>query len=295
VTSLRIGSAEIKNQIFPVAPLDQLSQIEGVTQQGMVGFETFRRFVTRVDYDTKTLTLIDPKKFDPKLAGTPIPFKFDGNNPTIEALIEGHTGTFTVDTGSRVSLTLNATFAKQIEYPPKGAKNVVGVSGWGIGGPSRAVVFRVGGAFAIGPFVIEHPVVEVSTNKSGSFADPAISGNIGAGILKRYVVTLDYEHMLIYPKPVHGTITDIDTFDRAGMWFNEAMDGFSVIDVMPDTPADQAGLKPGDVITAIDGKKAKSIALYQLRQRLRDTAPGTVVTFAVKGKGYVKVTLRDLI
>ena len=61
------------------------------------------------------------------------------------------------------------------------------------------------------------------------------------------------------------------------------------------TPAAAAGFKAGDEITAVDGKPAKSIPVYEMRRRLRDEAPGTVVTFAVKGKGDVKVTLKDLI
>ena len=51
----------------------------------------------------------------------------------------------------------------------------------------------------------------------------------------------------------------------------------------------------GDIVTAIDGKPATGIVLPDLRKRLRNDAPGTVVTFAVKGKGDVKVALRDLL
>jgi S1-C subfamily serine protease len=48
----------------------------------------------------------------------------------------------------------------------------------------------------------------------------------------------------------------------------------------------------------VDGKLALDIHLYDLRQRLRDDPPGTVVSFTVK-RGEktqtIKVTLRDLI
>jgi hypothetical protein len=45
----------------------------------------------------------------------------------------------------------------------------------------------------------------------------------------------------------------------------------------------------------VDGKPAWSITLPALRERLRNQSPGTVVTFTVKGKGKMKVTLRNLI
>ena len=294
VKSLQIGGATVTDQVFPVAPLNQLSPVEGFDVQGMVGFETFRRFVTRVDYGSKTLTLIDPKHFDPRDAGTPLPFVFYGNGIAIQASLAGHTGSFTVDTGSRVSLTLNSPWAAKNGITGSGAKSVEGVMGWGIGGPSHSIVLR-GQAFSMGPFTVDHPVEEISTDHGGSFSDASLAGNIGAGVLKRYVVTLDYDHSTIYLKPIEGHIADLDTFDRAGFWINTSADGYTVVDVLKGAPAEAAGLKVGDTIVAVDGKSAKDIPLHEIRSRMRDEAPGTVVTFTTKSGASVKVTLRDLI
>jgi S1-C subfamily serine protease len=82
------------------------------------------------------------------------------------------------------------------------------------------------------------------------------------------------------------------------MWFNVAVDGFKVVDVTPTGPAEGAGFKVGDHIIAIDGKGAKAVAVYDLRWRLRNSSPGTVVTFKVLRDGQardLKLTLRDLI
>ncbi len=296
VAALGLGKATVKDQLFAVLALNAMSPIEGVPMPGMVGFETFRRFVTRVDYGNGTITLIDPKAFSPNDAGTPVPFNFNGNTIEIQASYDGKPGAFTIDTGSRASITLNGPWA---------AKNGIGkdngidaVTGWGVGGPSRAVAMR-GKTLQIGSFTVNGAVTEVSTDKGGAFADASIAGNIGAGILKRYVVTMDYEHQKIYLKPVTTPVTDLDTFDRAGMWFNEdGKDGFKIVDVTKGAPADEAGLKAGDVITAVDGKPVGGIHLYDLRRELRNEAPGTAVTFSVKSGGAtkdVKVTLRDLI
>ncbi|MBV9989729.1 MAG: aspartyl protease family protein [Alphaproteobacteria bacterium] len=294
VRALTIGQATIAEQVVPVAPLNDLAPAEGLTCDGMVGFETFRRFVTVVDYGARTLTFIDPAKFDAKGAGTPVPFEFYGNTLIVQASYAGHKGGFIVDTGARMSLTLNTPFVKANGLSAGSAKSVGGVTGWGIGGPTRSVVLR-GAPLTLGAFTIEHPVAELSTDTAGSNSDAALAGNIGAGVLKRYVVTLDYPHQLIYLKPIAGPIADLDTFDRAGVWLNLDPSGFKVIDAMSGAPAEAAGLKAGDVVTAVDGRPAGSLKLYELRRRLRDDAPGTVVTFAVKGKGDVKVTLRDLI
>jgi membrane-associated protease RseP (regulator of RpoE activity) len=145
---------------------------------------------------------------------------------------------------------------------------------------------------------VRGPVVELSTDKGGAFTDASFAGNIGAGILKRFVVTLDYEHRVMYLKPIAGPVPDLDTFDRAGLWFNVGKTGFDVVDVTKGAPADLAGLKAGDVIVGVDGKPVSDLKVYEVRQMLRDQAPGTVVKFAVKRGSETKdvaVTLRDLI
>lgn len=297
VSSLQLGQAEVKNQVFVVAPLEPMAKIEGVGMPGMVGYETFRRFITRVDYGKGTITLIMPGAFDPKDAGTAIPINFNGNTIEATAVYDGISGNFTIDTGSRASLTLNSPFVAA-HHLNKGDKTLDAVTGWGVGGPTRSIAMR-GDTLGLGPMTINGPVVELSTDTKGGFAETSLAGNIGAGILKRFVVTLDYEHRVMYLKPTTDRVADLDTFDRAGLWLNVGDNGdFSVVDVTKDAPADQAGLKTGDEILAIDGKPATSLKLYDVRRMLRDEAPGTTVTFAVKRGSDTKnvaVTLRDLI
>ncbi len=294
VAALSLAAASIDNQVFMVLPLDAMSDVEGVDETGMVGFETFRRFVTRIDYGTGTVTLIRPDAFDPKDAGTPIAIAFNGNTIEAKAAFDGIPGNFTIDTGSRASLTLNGPFVVKNDLRAKAPKGVEAVTGWGVGGPSRAFVTR-GHALRLDGYDIAGSVVEMSTDKGGAFSDAASAGNIGAGILKRYVVTLDYGRSLMYLKSVAGTVADLDTFDRAGMWINNSAKGFEVVDVTKGSPAKKAGLMKGDVITAVDGKPANTVKLYELRQRLRDDAPGTKVDFTLASGKTVTVTLKDLI
>jgi hypothetical protein len=297
VSSLQLGNATVKDQIFAVLPLNTMANIDGVPMPGMVGFETFRRFVTRIDYGADKITLIRPDAFDPKDAGVAVPINFDGNTIEAPATYDGVPGTFTIDTGARSALMLNtpfvaghAQFAKYSDTP-----NVV--TGWGIGGPTYSHVIR-GHALALGGQTIAAPVVLLSTDTKGDNAGNTISGNIGGGVLKRFIVTLDYAHNTMYLKPVTQAVSDLDSFDRSGLWINNSTTGYAVVDVTKGGPSDTAGLKVGDEIVSVDGRPAASIPLYEMRERLRNEAPGTVVTFTVMRGGAkqdVKVTLRDLI
>jgi serine protease Do len=70
--------------------------------------------------------------------------------------------------------------------------------------------------------------------------------------------------------------------------------GALVGDVLDGSPADHAGLQPGDVITAVDGQPVTNAA--QLRSRIASDSPGTRTSLAILRDGdeeTVKVTLGE--
>jgi membrane-associated protease RseP (regulator of RpoE activity) len=296
VVSLKVGDATFKDQIVGVLDFEP-NDVEGVDIKGMVGFTVFKRFVTRIDYGRHEMTLIEPAHFDPTDAGTPIPFVFDGDLPEVEGTFDGIPGKFQIDTGSRSALTLTGPFARKHDLRAKNPHGVVAVDGWGVGGSATGYVMR-GKLLTIGSVRLPDVVTSLSQQKKGAFATPAYQGNIGGGILKRFVVTFDYANHVMYLKPLPGPVADLDTYDRSGMWINQAPGGMQVMDVTAGGPAARADIKEGDVITEVNGKPATSIPVYELRRMLRDEAPGTVVHFAIKRGGQprnVDVELRDQI
>jgi len=58
----------------------------------------------------------------------------------------------------------------------------------------------------------------------------------------------------------------------------------------PDSPARKAGVQPGDVIVAVDGKPVDYVA--QLQERIAFRKPGEAVSLEVARKGGARVTLR---
>ena len=171
------------------------------------------------------------------------------------------------------------------------------VDGWGVGGPSTGYVTR-GRMMMLGSVAIENVVATLTNQDKGAFAGNDYQGNVGGGILKRFIVTFDYGNQLMYLKPLPAPVADTGTFDRAGMWINQSSHGFKIADVTRGGAADEADLRTNDTITAVDGISAMDIHLYDLRWRLRNDQPGTVVTFTIKRGNKIKirkVTLRYLI
>jgi hypothetical protein len=294
--TFQIGDLTMADQTISILPFAS-KEVEGFDEQGMIGFEVLRRFVTEIDYGRQTITFIDPDKFVARDQGTPVPFVFYNSLPQVAGVLEGAPGWFDIDTGSRVELTVTKPYVESSGLMTRHPKGVTAVDGWGVGGPSRSYVTRAS-SFDLGSVQIGPIVAGFSNQSRGAFSDPNFQGNVGSALLKRFVVTFDYDHQIMYLKPLPERPKDVDVFDRAGAWLNLSSAGFKVMDLTATGPAQAAGLKVGDEITAVDGVPAGQIGLPDLRRRLRNDPAGTQVKLNVLANGQaraVTLTLQDQI
>jgi C-terminal processing protease CtpA/Prc len=94
---------------------------------------------------------------------------------------------------------------------------------------------------------------------------------------------LDYAHQKLWLEP-NALNMQRETFDRSGLWIGRAADGgISVIDVVAGSAAATSGIQVGDEILSVNGKNAKDVALYELRDQFKD-AVGTRFTLHIKSK-----------
>jgi hypothetical protein len=272
--------------------------IEGIPVDGMVGFELVRRMVTSIDYGHHSITFTQPDRFEASPnSGVRIPFVFYDHQPNVAGRIGDLPARFDIDTGSRSALDLTSPFVAAHQLREHFTRGTLAVTGYGVGGPARSYVVRMGSA-AIGSINISNPVVGLSEASSGAFSDPNFDGNIGTALLKRFVVTFDYAKQFIYLKRIQPVPPDVDTFDRSGMWINAHGDGYEVMDVAARSAAAQAGLAVGDLITRVDGRGVAEAELSDFRQRLRTEPAGTRVQLTLRRRSQVlsvTLVLRDQI
>jgi hypothetical protein len=169
--------------------------------------------------------------------------------------IEGIPAKFDIDTGARSELTITKPFAETNKLRGSHPKGVDAVDGWGVGGPSTGYVTRIKD-MTIGDVKIGPVVGALANQDKGAFAGADYSANVGGGVLKRFVVTFDYNNRIMYLKPRPAPVEDTNTYDRAGMWINVSGSTFKIVNVTKGTPADEAGLRKDDIVTAVDGSAA---------------------------------------
>jgi hypothetical protein len=295
--AVELGGITLRDQLFAVFDLGSLSSVEGMPQNGLVGYEIFKRFVVRVDYEHRRLTLTLPAAFAHRGGGVVVPFKFHDQVPQVEGAIDGIAGAFDIDTGSRATLDLFGPFVEAHGLRARYAPTIQGVSGWGVGGPARGQLARAG-SLRLGGLEISRPVVELTLQTKGAYSDKYVAGNVGGGLLRRFNVTFDYSRQQLIFEPYPGGDAAA-SFDRAGAWINLAAgDAFEVIDAYAGGPAAAAGLRQGDRIVEVDGRGPAALSLPALREHLRDAPPGTRVHLLVDRGGKrreIVVVLRDLV
>jgi membrane-associated protease RseP (regulator of RpoE activity) len=296
VKRVSLGGLTLPDQVFGTTDLSGLIGIEGTDSAGLLGYEFVKRAVLSIDYAKRTMTFIRQDAFRPPAGATAIPFTFAGHIPMVAGTIDGFSGEFEIDTGSRGALTVMAPFAAAHDLIGRYHADHSATVGYGVGGPSRALLARAE-RLSLGGVSVDAPVTEIVTDKGGAAEAARTAGNIGGDILKRFTLTLDYAHQTLWLEP-NALANQREVFDRSGLWIARAKDGaIAVGDVVAGSAAARAGLAVGDEITAVNGKSAADVALYDLREEFKGAA-GTRFTLRIRtkqGDSSVILTLADQI
>lgn len=282
VASIGVGNALVRNQYALVLPIATgFGVAEGMRIDGMLGYQFLARFLTTIDYANSKFTVAMPSSSPASAPGAAaIPFFVDGTIPRISVGIDGVTASAEVDTGNRAGLELSSPFLGAHPAIAALAKTPPGVVGFGVGGPAYARLGRIP-TLQIGPFAITNSIASFTYQSQGAFADPFNPANIGAAILNRFSLIFDYAHqqLLLAKNAQFGAPF---TYDRSGLFLIDQNSAYTVLSVLPGTPAAAVGLAKGDVVLTVNGAPASNESLAGLRAQL--SAPvGTAVRLHIRG------------
>jgi predicted aspartyl protease len=295
----RAGTLSLGGAVVPHPAFDSFLLFPDAPKRLLLGLETLQRYVVRIDFDTQRMTLTPLASFHYTGDGAIVPFVFQDNQPLVTGAVDGLAGTFAVDTGANNSLILMAPFANRHNLIER-YRATVSRSGTAIG-PTSGLLTRVSkvslnGADGRPVASVDRPLTDISTQTSGYDAHRYISGIIGVGILRRFNVTFDYarQRIILEPNSHHA---EPDIYSRTGLRLAKGPAGFAVELVMPDSPAIDAKIQAGEVITAVNGTLATSFESAAARKLFRGPV-GTKLTLRVRGKAGerdVALILRDVL
>ena len=252
-------------------PLKSLAGRIGHDIDGVIGSDFIKEFVTEIDYHARVVRLYDKDTFQYTGPGQSIPVELNAQgHPIVEAEVapigaKALTGKFLLDLGSSASLALYSPFVAQNHLPGPNVRTIRAMGAAGVGGEMKARIGRVTG-LKIGPFRLVAPVALFAEDKAGAFASADIQGNIGEQILSRFKIFLDYSRQRIILEP-NKSFGEPFTPAFAGIVCEaQGIDFriFRITDVLENSPASEAGLLKGDVITSVNGRSALEFTLSDL-------------------------------
>jgi predicted aspartyl protease len=292
-----VGLDSFADTVKLALPLPVLPVALGRDVDGIIGGEFIRRFVLELDYQARSMTVHNRETFAYNGRGETLPLDFNPDgHPVLQATVTTLDGQafdrrFMLDTGSGMALILHSPFVAQQNLPGPQSKTIRAIGGAGAGGRTVGRLGRVA-ALQIGSFRIDNPITMFSEDKAGAFANASLAGNIGAQITSKFRLFLDYgrRRIILEPSP-----TFAEPFDRAFSGIAVRAEGanyrsFRVVEVLEESPATDAGIVEGDIITAIDGTLTADLTLTAIHDMFEK--PAAYELTIRRREQTIKTTLR---
>ena len=236
---IELGDArfdEVPVLVYDCAPL---SAHLGVKIDGVLGFPLFRETLLTLDYPHGRV-LLQPANTTALVPGTAVPLDDTNKTPLIHVHLGDRTFVALLDSGSDAALGLNPVGLDPRFASGPRTGGVVGT----LTGDHPQQVGRLADTLGLGDFTLPRPIVDLTDDLSA----------VGGEILKNFTVTFDQEHdRVIFQRDSHDPIVS-PSRRSAGVSFTKTPAYWRVAGIVPGSPAETAGVQPGDLVTRINGE-----------------------------------------
>lgn len=289
VDSVRIGTAEFVGQPAKVLPLSDASNNRGPKppRAGILGLELFERFRVSIDRVARTVTLEAPGKTQPPRPWVSVSITFDEDAPLASGSFSGAAGPLMIDTGNAGSSIIEQYWAEQA-----GRAGVFDTA-LTVGNETKVAL----GDITLGPYPLTHEIVSYyGAQPRGSEHTRSVAAVLSEPLLSRFDLIFDYADGLLWLKPLLDRSPV--PFNRSGLSPAKTPDGaFSAANVIAGSPADDAGMKVGDLIDEVGGQPSQSLSRADVMAIFQQPA-GTVVEVRVRSTAAesarsLSIRLRD--
>ncbi|HRI79683.1 MAG TPA: aspartyl protease family protein [Cyclobacteriaceae bacterium] len=276
----------------------ELRNYLGIDVHGVLGYEVFSRFVVKIDYEHKKLTLIQPDRFKPKRGYQAMKISIEDTKPYIDTSVELMNGTkinakLLIDSGASHGLMLDPASNKLIVVPEKHVSSLIGR---GLGGLITGQIGRVK-SLTLGKYKLEDVIASfpdansyIDTLKASDvFRNGAVCGEI----LSRFTTIYDFSGEKLYLKK-NASFPKKFYFNMSGLTIKAKganLHNFEVTDIRKDSEAERAGIETGDLLMSINGFLTSEMNLNVINAYFNNS-PGKKIRMEILRNGRpISVTL----
>lgn len=275
-----------------------LSQQTGTKINGLIGVDFFRDYVVEIDYSARRLRMFDPENFEePKGYGV-MPMTIQRQKMYIQlSVLETDSALQTIkmliDTGAELTAWFETLTNKAVNIPEKSIRGRIGV---GLNGEINGVFARVQ-QLCISNFCVKNPIVAFPDSASIEqiIRTTDRDETIGSQLLSRFNLIIDTNRRKFYFKP-NSSFNKPFVYNIAGLEIAHSagiIPQVEVLNVWKDSPAEKAGIRPGDIISEINYTKTLGLSISDVR-RYFEIASKTPLKITCERNGSYKEVLLDM-
>ncbi len=295
--SLTLPGVEGRGHALLVLDQDylELRNYLGTDVHGILGYELFSRFIVKVDYEKRLLTLYLPEGFKLRRKFQRIPIKIEDTKPytMVPLVLPGgvrFTGKLLMDSGASHALLLDPKSDEKIQVPDNTVSSTIGR---GLGGEITGKAGRIE-SLALGTYKL-HGVI-TNFPDPNSYSDSTLfkvfrNGTLGGEILSRFTVIFDFPSEMVYlkknpdfKKEFHYNLSGL-TVKSKGAKLNV----FEVTSVREGSSAFKTGIRIGDEILTMNGIQLDQVDLNYVLAML-NRKPGKKIRVEIL-RGEVKMKM----
>jgi len=270
--SIQLGSARFEEAPALIYDCTDLTSQFGVPIDGVLGFPLFRKVVLTLDYPHERV-ILRSKLAEDDLPAEALLFSNPDKTPIIDIRLGGRGLVALIDSGSSEAFEINPAGLdpKFLSGPVDGP--VVNT----LAGDRPSRVGRIDGVIHVGTLDVANPLAEVTDELS----------SIGGGFLRHFIVTFDQEHDEAFLQRDSPDEVSIPALRGTGMSFRKTPAYWKVVGVMPGSPAAEAGVGVGDLVSRINGEPVAGWGPRRA-ERLTEGASSVQFTFIEGTRESVK-------
>jgi Periplasmic protease len=281
----------------------RFEEYAGLEIHGILAGRVFSRYLVKINYQRHVISLYDRSFFSPKDEGfLPVPAEIFRNKLYLVTQAQlradsSATVKLLLDTGAGLPLMLFTNTHPLIAPPPNAIPNNIGM---GLGGYLEGFVGRTPSLSIVGQpqrnVLTYYQTIDTTQDLSHLNGRNGLLGNM---ILSRFQIVVDYQGAAVWLKPVKNYQSEY-VFDRSGLNIiasGTKLSYFTVLNVLPNSPADEAGILAGDRVMRIGLFPASMMSLAELQKKLQKKS-GKKIRVVIKRNGKISrkwVVLRELI
>ncbi|UXP31346.1 aspartyl protease family protein [Reichenbachiella agarivorans] len=294
---LTVGGAPIHNiQVYETSLLHLEISI-GKDIDGIIGYDILKNYVVSMDYDQMQIKLYNASGYTYQGLGKSFDINLTSYIPHIPASIvlqNGETvkGEFFIDTGAKATVDFNTPFVEANKLASKVGDSYIYLVA-GLGQKEYEHHRGLVKSFSFADFSFSDMPVGLSHATSGIQNHKKVAGIIGSGILRRFNIVYDYHSKKMYWEK-NKSYEDNFRINSSGLELQLSEDKTKVLvhKVFDNSPASELGVKVGSELVSVNGEKATTIGLAELRKTLRQT--GETLQLVIDGQS-IDLTLRAML